>query len=593
MAIDNPFRRNTDNSSQCFKPRKLLIVLFACVCSLWATDFLFLGDQTKQDFKSLLPDPSSYTSSSTTESAVAGVGTEAKADADDDADAKAEAEAKATAEAEAKATAEAEAKATAEAEAKATAEAEAEAKTKAEAEAKTKADAEAKTKADAEAKAQREEEIQANANTGMEALKEEGKDTDTAGNKTSADPQFNRTKYDICIVGAGLSGAVIAERYATVLSKTSLIIDKRDHIGGNCYDYTDKETGILMNLYGAHLFHTQYERVWEYVQKFSEWTKYEHRVLGKIGEKHVPIPVNIDTVNALYNLTINSTEEMDKWLKAEQTEFPEPKNSEEMALSRVGPRLFKQIFEPYTVKQWAKHPKELGPEVTARIPVRNDHDDRYFGDPHQALPSKGYTKMFDKILDHKLIETHLNVDYFNVRDQFKNESMCGHTYFTGPIDAYFAHLGYDKLEYRSLDFERQVKKNIGAGKFHLPASVVNYPSADYNFTRIVEYKHFPLDNNSKSNHTVLFFERSKDSGEPYYPVPNERNKVLYEKYKDMAVKEPNVTFVGRLANYKYFNMDQSILNALELFDQDTGNNGTVTDKSTSTVAEVKRLRRRA
>ena len=576
MAIDNPFRRNAGNSLQCFKPRKLLIVLFACVCSLWATDFLSLGDQTKQDFNPLSPDPSSYTSSSTTESAVAGVGTEAKddVDADDDADAKANAEA------EAKATAEAEAKATAEAEAK----------TKAEAEAVSEAEA----KADAEAKAQREEETQANANTGMEALKEEGKDTKTSGNKTSAAPQFNRTKYDICIVGAGLSGAVIAERYATVLSKTSLIIDKRDHIGGNCYDYTDKETGILMNLYGAHLFHTQYERVWEYVQKFSEWTKYEHRVLGKIGEKHVPIPVNIDTVNALYNLTINSTEEMDKWLKAEQTEFPEPKNSEEMALSRVGPRLFQQIFEPYTVKQWAKHPKELGPEVTARIPVRNNHDDRYFGDPHQALPSKGYTKMFDKILDHKLIETHLNVDYFNVRDQFKNESMCGHTYFTGPIDAYFAHLGYDKLEYRSLDFERQVKKNIGADKFHLPASVVNYPSADYNFTRIVEYKHFPLDNNSKSNHTVLFLERSKDSGEPYYPVPNERNKALYEKYKDMAVKEPNVTFVGRLANYKYFNMDQSILNALELFDQDTGNNGTVTDKSTSTVTtEVKRLRRRA
>lgn len=374
---------------------------------------------------------------------------------------------------------------------------------------------------------------------------------------------LKRDYYDVCIVGAGLSGAVIAERYASQLGKSSLVIEKRDHIAGNCYDFVDEETGILTNRYGAHLFHTEYERVWEYVQKFSKWTKYEHRVLGRIGEKHVPIPVNIDTVNALFDLSIHSTAEMDKWLQAEQTKYDHPpKNSEEMAKSRVGDRLYKQIFEPYTVKQWAKHPSELGPEVTARIPVRNNHDDRYFGDNFQALPTEGYTAMFEKILEDDLIETHVNVNYFDVRDDLS----CGHTYFTGPIDAYFAHLGYDKLEYRSLEFERKVVKNVGMENYHLPASVVNYPSAEYDFTRIVEYKHFL---EQKSPDTVLYLERSKDGGDPYYPVPNQRNKDLYEKYRAMALKEPDVTFVGRLANYKYFNMDQSILNALELFDADT------------------------
>ena len=380
--------------------------------------------------------------------------------------------------------------------------------------------------------------------------------------KTNTKKIFNRDHYDICVVGAGLSGAVIAERYASLVGKSILVIDKRNHIGGNCYDFVDNDTGILMNKYGAHLFHTNYERVWEYVQKFTKWSKYEHRVLGKIGKKFVPIPVNIDTVNSLYNLTIASTIEMDKWLNEEQIKYKEdPKNSEEMALSRVGPRLYKEIFEPYTIKQWAKHPSELGPEVTARIPVRNNYDDRYFGDKYQALPSKGYTAMFEKMLRNELIETQLNIDYFDVRYDLS----CGYTYFTGPIDAYFAHLGYDKLEYRSLDFERKVIRNIGVNEKHLPASVVNFPASKYNFTRIVEYKHFL---NQTSPDTVLMLERSKDGGDPYYPVPNNQNQDLYAKYKNMALKEPNVSFVGRLANYKYFNMDQSIMNALELFDED-------------------------
>lgn len=370
-----------------------------------------------------------------------------------------------------------------------------------------------------------------------------------------------RNSYDVCIVGAGLSGAVIAERYASQLKKSVLVMEKRDHIGGNCYDYIDPETGIRVNKYGAHLFHTKYKRVWDYVQQFADWVPYEHKVVAFVDNKHVPVPVNIDTVNTLFGESIESVEEMDDWLRNEQVKFPgPPKNSEEMALSRVGRRLYELLFKPYTIKQWAKTPAQLGPEVMARIPVRNNHDPRYFGDQYQALPRDGYTAIFERMFDNSLITVRASVDYFNVRDLLR----CGRTYFTGPIDAYFAHLGWEKLEYRSLDFERKVLLNR---EYFQPNSVVNHPSPKVNFTRIVEYKHFL---SQVSPHTIIFYEHSKDGGDPYYPVPNPKNQALFAKYKAMAAKEENVRFVGRLANYKYFNMDQTVKNALELFDRDTG-----------------------
>jgi len=375
------------------------------------------------------------------------------------------------------------------------------------------------------------------------------------------DNRFDDHVADICIVGAGLSGAVIAERYATEMKQSVLVIEKREHIGGNCYDYVDEETGIRVSKYGAHLFHTNYDRVWDYVQRFTHWIPYEHEVLAHINKKHVPVPVNIDTVNALFDLNIQNETEMDEWWKKERTYFSKPKNSEEIALSRVGQRLYDMLFKPYTIKQWAKTPAELGPEVMARIPVRNDHDTRYFpNDAYQALPKGGYTAIFERMFDHPLIEVRTNTDYFQVRSSLQ----CGRTYFTGPIDAYFAHVGWPKLEYRSIDFERKVVRNVN---YFQPKSVVNYPSLDVDYTRIVEYKHLP--NAGNSSHTVIFYERSKDDGDPYYPVPNEENKALYARYQSMAEKEKDVTFVGRLANYKYFNMDETIKNALELFDKDT------------------------
>ncbi|KAL3827059.1 hypothetical protein ACHAXA_007566 [Cyclostephanos tholiformis] len=380
-------------------------------------------------------------------------------------------------------------------------------------------------------------------------------------------------EYDNCIVGAGLSGSVIAENYASQFGQTSLIIEKRNHIAGNCYDYIDEETGIRVSLFGAHLFHTRHERVWEYVQKFSEWVPYEHKVLGMVNGKLVPIPVTIDTVNILFDMNIKTTEEMDEFMKKERVPLVDEKgkpreavNSEEVALANVGQRLYDLIFKPYTFKQWAKYPAELGPEVLSRIPVRNNHDGRYFSDPHQALPKDGYTSFFEKMLNNSKITVLTNTDYFEVKDTLK----CKRLYYTGQIDTYFADLGWPKLEYRSLDFERVVQKDTPG--FYQAAVVVNHPQFEdvngtkVDYTRIVEYKHLL---NQTSNHTIYVIERSKDGGEPYYPVPNQENKDLYKKYQDMADKEKGVTFVGRLANYKYFNMDDAILNALELFDKDT------------------------
>lgn len=321
--------------------------------------------------------------------------------------------------------------------------------------------------------------------------------------------KFKSETYDVCIIGAGLSGAVIAEQYASQLGKTSLVIEKRNHIGGNVFDYIDDETNILVSKYGAHLFHTKHQRVWKYIHQFSNWEPYEHRVLGKFGEKFVPIPVNIDTVNELFGEHIESQEQMKKWLENEQQNFSNPKNSEEMALSRVGEKLYELIFKPYTIKQWAKTPAQLGPEVTARIPVRNNWDDRYFDDVFQALPSDGYTNFVRNMLNNKLIETHINIDYFNVKNDLTRK--CGQTYYSGPIDQYFADIGYEKLEYRSINFEKKVVKNIGEENFQYPASVVNHPSLEYDFTRVVEYKHLLK---QKSNHTILFYERSTDKGEP-------------------------------------------------------------------------------
>lgn len=364
--------------------------------------------------------------------------------------------------------------------------------------------------------------------------------------------------FDILIVGCGLSGIVIAERFANILNKKVLIIDKRDHVGGNIYDYIDKETNILISKYGAHLFHTNNERVWEYINKFDKWIRWDHQVLGYVDNKLINIPVNINTVNSLCNENIKSKEEMDIWLEKNQLKYDNIDDSEKMGKSRVGEYLYEKIFRDYTYKQWNKYPNELDPSVLARIPIRNDFDNRYFNDKYQALPEKGYSQFVNKILNNKNITVLLNTDYFEFIN--KKELNIKTIIYTGPIDAYYADKGLEKLEYRSIDF---VYERYQYMNYFQTNSVVNYPQNNVEFTRIVEYKHFL---NQKSDHTIIVKEYTKDNGEPYYPIPNKKNMELYEKYKLLSLNEKNVHFLGRLANYKYFNMDQAILNSLEYFD---------------------------
>ena len=361
------------------------------------------------------------------------------------------------------------------------------------------------------------------------------------------------------IVGCGLSGVVIAERIANILNCNVTIIEKRDHIGGNCYDYIDEETGILMNKYGAHLFHTNNEKVWNYINLFDKWVRWEHKVLTYVEDKFVPIPVNITTINELCSEHLQNENDVKNWLEKHQIKYDTINNSEEMAKSRIGNELYEKLIKDYTFKQWNKYPNELDKSVLERIPIRPNFDTRYFNDKFQALPHKGYTHFFEKILDNKNIKVELNTDYFEhiKNNNYKNNQIV---IFTGPIDSYFSDL--EKLEYRSIDFNIQIIKNMN---YYQPNSVVNYPSKDIPYTRIVEYKHFL---NQKSNHTIIVSENTNDVGEPYYPVPNKKNLDLYEKYKALAKEEEskNIFFVGRLANYKYFNMDEAILNALNFFE---------------------------
>lgn len=360
---------------------------------------------------------------------------------------------------------------------------------------------------------------------------------------------------DIVIIGAGISGSVLAERYASI-GKKVLVIEKRDHIAGNCYDYID-ENGILVSKYGAHLFHTNEEDVWEYVNQFSDWYDWEHRVLAKVDEKLVPIPVNITTVNQLFGLELSSEKEMSEWLEANRLPIENPKDGREAVLNKVGNELYEKMFRHYTKKQWDKYPEELHASVLERIPVRNNFDDRYFSDKYQALPKNGYTQIFKNLLSNPNIDVLLNTDYFDIADEIGSYEKL---FYTGPIDRFFnfKHSLDEKLEYRSINF---VSETVDA-EFFQENSVVNYPGTEVDFTRIIEYKHF---GNQKSDKTTIVREFTVDEGEPYYPVPNSRNQEIYNLYKEEADKLTDVYFVGRLANYKYFNMDQAFKNALDLF----------------------------
>lgn len=337
------------------------------------------------------------------------------------------------------------------------------------------------------------------------------------------------TGYDVIVVGAGLSGAVLAERHANVMGHRVLVLEKRDHIAGNCFDYMDADTGIRVSKYGMHLFHTKISRVWHYIRAFGRWTRWDHKVLAHVDGQYVNMPVNINTVNALFNLTISSAEEMEAWLSSVQVPMSHVRNSDDMARSRIGDDLYRMLIKPYTEKQWNCSPSELDASVTARIPVRKNFDDRYFADKYQFLPVDGYTALV-----HSMLSSSDKIDV-KLETQFHTEDIpsnfSGIVYYTGPIDQYFSYT-HESLQYRSLTFERVVHWNHTGTV--LPSSVVNYPSLDFPYTRVAEYKHVL---HQSSPHTVLFYEYSTSQGEPYYPVPSARNHALYEKYRLMALEE--------------------------------------------------------
>ncbi|HXH99814.1 MAG TPA: UDP-galactopyranose mutase [Sphingobacteriaceae bacterium] len=362
--------------------------------------------------------------------------------------------------------------------------------------------------------------------------------------------------FDYVIVGAGYSGSVFAERIATQLNQKVLVIDKRNHIAGNAYDYYN-EDGILVHKYGPHWFHTNDKNVFSYLSKFTDWHFHYHRVKTYVDGKLLPIPINYDTLNELYGLNLRSPKDVQEFYDQVKVSIANPANSEEMVISQVGEDLYKKFFKGYTLKQWEIDPKDLAASVTARIPTRTNRDDRYFTDTYQGVPKYGYTEMFKKMLDHPNISLMLQTDYRDVINELNFKTLI----YTGPIDSYFDYK-FGKLPYRSLRFEHETF-NQESYQGH---QQINYPN-DYDFTRIVEWKHAT---GQKSTNTTITREYSllaTDDMEKYYPIPRDENHILYKKYQEEADRLTNVIFCGRLADYKYYNMDQVVARALMLFEK--------------------------
>jgi UDP-galactopyranose mutase len=361
-------------------------------------------------------------------------------------------------------------------------------------------------------------------------------------------------KYDYLIVGAGFAGSVLAERLASQHGASILLIDRRPHVGGNAYDEPN-EAGILYHKYGPHIFHTNSDQVVDYLSQFTEWRPYEHRVLATVRGQEVPIPINRTTLNMLFGANLRTDEEAAEYLAQRAEPVGDIKTSEDVVINAVGEELYRLFFRGYTRKQWGLDPSELDKQVTSRIPTRTNADDRYFSDRFQAMPLEGYTKMFERMLDHPLIEKRLGVDFAEFKD--RAHEIADHIIFTGPVDEYF-DFRFGKLPYRSLKFDHQTHDQ----EWFQPVAVVNYPSEDVPFTRISEYKYLT---GQESPVTTITYEYPSAEGDPYYPIPRPENQELFKKYEALADETEGVTFVGRLATYRYYNMDQIVGQALATF----------------------------
>jgi len=361
--------------------------------------------------------------------------------------------------------------------------------------------------------------------------------------------------FDYLIVGAGFAGSVLAERLANGSNKKVLICDKRPHIGGNAYDFYNDE-GVLIHKYGPHIFHTNSREVFDYLGRFTEWREYQHRVLACVDGMHVPIPINLDTINKLYGLSLGA-HEVQAFFDKVREKRDVIKTSEDVVINAVGKELYEKFFRGYTRKQWGLDPSELDASVTSRVPTRTNRDDRYFTDTYQAMPRRGYTRMFENMLDSPNIKVLLNCDYREVAADIPYREII----YTGPIDEYFDYR-YGKLPYRSLEFKHETHDR----EVYQQAPVINYPN-EQAYTRITEFKYLT---GQVHNKTSIVYEFPQAEGDPYYPIPRSENTDLYNKYKLLADADPGVHFVGRLATYKYYNMDQIVAQALTTYGKIAG-----------------------
>jgi UDP-galactopyranose mutase len=357
--------------------------------------------------------------------------------------------------------------------------------------------------------------------------------------------------YDYLIVGAGFAGAVIAERLAEGLGKRVLVIDRREHIAGNAYDHLDA-AGVMVHRYGPHIFHTNAQRIVDYLSRFTEWRPYEHRVLAQVDEHLLPIPINLTTLNGLFGLSMDQ-QQAEVFLQQRAEPVANIRTSEDVVINQIGRELYEKFFRGYTRKQWGLDPSELDKSVTSRIPTRTNEDDRYFTDAFQMMPLHGYTRMFEQILDHPRIDVLLGTDFATVRDQVEFQQLI----YCGPIDEYFDFC-FGRLPYRCLQFQHET---LPQEQFQ-PVSVVNYPDQSVPYTRITEYKHLTGQTHPK---TSISYEFPCAEGDPYYPIPRPENAELYKRYSALADNTPGVTFLGRLGTYKYYNMDQVVGQALALY----------------------------
>ncbi|MFZ8831620.1 MAG: UDP-galactopyranose mutase [Thermodesulfobacteriaceae bacterium] len=381
--------------------------------------------------------------------------------------------------------------------------------------------------------------------------------------------------FEFIVVGSGFAGSVIAERIANVLNRKVLIIEKRNHIGGNCYDYRD-ENNIIVHKYGPHLFHTDYKEVFDYLSNFTDWHIYHHKVLAFVDGKKIPLPFNLNSIYEVFPQELAKRLEVkliEKYGYGTKIPILELLKEEDQDLKFLANYVYEKIYKNYTMKQWGLKPEEISPQVTARVPIYVSRDNRYFTDKYQVIPKDGYTKIFERMLNHPNIKIMLNtdfkevisIDFENKKIYFLGQEFKGKLIFTGMIDELF-NFKYGFLPYRSLDLRFETIEQ----EYYQEAPVVNYPN-DYDFTRITEFKHIhPV----KSDKTTILKEYPKayqpNVDIPYYPVFTKENQELYNKYKEEADKFENLVLVGRLAEYRYYDMDDVVKRALEVFEERIG-----------------------